>query len=154
LSARLDIAREPYDSPDALALARAQRDELLARYGNHGSGGEPEAEEFSESGAFLVVRLESRPVACGGVRRLADGVAEIKRMYVVPDGRGRGIGRTLLAALEREASDAGLPCVRLETGCRQPEAIALYERAGYRRIPPYGPFVDDPDSVCFEKTLS
>ena len=75
-------------------------------------------------------------------------------MFVRPEFRGRGVARRLLAALEAEAHRAGVRTLRLETGERQPEAIRLYESAGYRPIPPYGQFVGDPLSRCFEKNLS
>ena len=74
-------------------------------------------------------------------------------MYVVPDARGRGLSRLVLGALEQEARSLGYSFVRLETGNLQAEAIALYVSSGFGPIPPYGPFVDDPKSVCFEKRL-
>jgi putative acetyltransferase len=74
-------------------------------------------------------------------------------MYVAPESRGRGLSRALLAALEQEARGLGYSAVRLETGALQPEAIALYSSAGFEAIPCYGPYVDDPRSRCFEKTL-
>ena len=74
-------------------------------------------------------------------------------MYVAPEARGHGIGRALLAALEGEARSLGYGSVRLETGRRQPEAISLYRSAGFEPIACYGPYVDDPRSVCFEKQL-
>jgi putative acetyltransferase len=74
-------------------------------------------------------------------------------MYVAPAARGRGLSRLLLAALEDEARQLGYSLVRLETGDRQPEAIKLYASSGFEPIPRYGPFVDDPRSVCFEKRL-
>jgi GNAT superfamily N-acetyltransferase len=75
-------------------------------------------------------------------------------MYVVPGQRGRGYATALLAALERRAAALGFTTVRLETGELQPESIRLYERAGYRRIAAYGPYVDTAHSVCFEKALA
>jgi putative acetyltransferase len=74
-------------------------------------------------------------------------------MYVAPEARGHGLSRRVLEALEDEARLLGYPSVRLETGDRQPEAIRLYESAGYRSIPRYGPYVDDERSACFEKPL-
>ena len=89
-------------------------------------------------GVFLVVRDEGRAVGCGGVCRFDETRAELKRMYVVPDARGRGLGRLLLVALEDEARRLGYDGIVLETGDRQPEALGLYESAGYERIPCYG----------------
>ena len=80
-------------------------------------------------------------------------IAEIKRMYVQPSARCRGIARAILMKLEQLASDCGYELVRLETGKRQPDAIHLYETAGYHQIDPYGRHAEDPMSICFEKTL-
>jgi GNAT superfamily N-acetyltransferase len=87
------------------------------------------------------------------VRRIEPGVGEIKRMYVCPAARGLGIGRAVLDALEAEARALGLTRLVLETGVRQPEAIALYERVGYARIAAFGEYVDSPLSVCMGKDL-
>ena len=81
------------------------------------------------------------------------GVGEVKRMYVEPDMRGRGLSRQILQKLEDTAREFGYTTLRLETGLKQPEAIGLYETAGYGRIPPYGHYVNSPHSVCFEKAL-
>jgi GNAT superfamily N-acetyltransferase len=78
---------------------------------------------------------------------------EVKRMYVVPAARGRGLARTMLAHLERTAAEAGADVVVLETGLRQPEAIALYESSGYRPIPGFGHYRGAPLSRCFAKPL-
>src|SRR6185503_16299650 len=94
------------------------------------------------------------PVACGAFRPLEGNVAEIKRMFVVPDHRGRGYSKAILRELERLARENGYTTVRLETGDRQPEAIGLYQRSGYHRIPNFGIYVEDQRSVCFEKQLS
>src|SRR5687768_10461324 len=82
-------------------------------------------------GAFLVAFLEERAVGCGAVRLIESGTAELKRMYVEPANRGRGIGRRLVQALEDEARALGATRVVLETGIRQAAALALYERCGF-----------------------
>ena len=103
-------------------------------------------------GAFVVGEDERmEPVACGGFRRLGDGVAEIKRMFVAPHARGSGAGAAVLSALEAAAIGSGYRAFRLETGVRQPDAISLYERAGYRRIERYGEVVGSAVSPCLEK---
>ena len=104
-------------------------------------------------GAFLVAWLDGEPVGCGAIRRHADGIAEVKRLWVVPSARGRGLARALMARLEAEAVALGYHQLRLETGLRQPEAIALYTALGYRRRAPYGRYADSPLSVCFERDL-
>ena len=88
-------------------------------------------------GTYLVIYEDGRPVAGGGIKRLPDGAAEIKRMYVVPEARSRGLARVLLGALEDAARSLGYDRVRLDTGPRQPHARALYESVGYAPIERY-----------------
>jgi GNAT superfamily N-acetyltransferase len=88
-------------------------------------------------GTFLVVRVDGDPVGCGVVRVLTDSIAEIKRMWISPDARGRGLGRRLLIALESSAADLGCSRVRLDTNGVLDEAIGLYQSMGYREIAPY-----------------
>jgi GNAT superfamily N-acetyltransferase len=151
----MDIRRESFDSAIATALADSLEAELLATYdGDPGSGGLPAASIFEPpEGSFLVGRVDGEPVACGGIARYDAATAEIRRMYVVPTARGRGLSRQLLAALEDEARALGYSFVRLETGNLQAAAIGLYVSAGFGPIPRYGPFAEDPKSVCFEKRL-
>ena len=104
--------------------------------------------------AYLVAIVGHRAVGCGAWQALDDGVAELKRMYVRPAFRGRGIARQMIVAIEEEALAAGRPVIRLETGDYLPAAIALYQSSGYHEIPAYGPYVDNPYSVCFEKRLA
>ena len=85
-------------------------------------------------GAFIVGWAKDRPVCCGGVKRLPDGACEIKRMFVVPEWRGRGVARRLLHALEERAKVLGYTILRLDTGPRQAGAQGLYETEGYRAI--------------------
>ncbi len=110
----------------------------------------PDDVVVSRSG-FFVAYLGGRPVGCGALRPLDDETVEIKRMYVAPAARRRGVGRELLAELERQAAGFGYGLIRLECGVRQPEAIALYESCGFSHIPPFGQYVGKPVSVCFEK---
>jgi GNAT superfamily N-acetyltransferase len=95
------------------------------------------AEMVPPDGAFVVVREDGRPVAGGGIRRLAPDVCEIKRMYVVPEARGRGHGRRVLEALEGVAVRLGYRRARLDTAQSMTIAMAMYESAGYRAIPDY-----------------
>jgi GNAT superfamily N-acetyltransferase len=89
------------------------------------------------AGAFLVGYEEGRAVAIGGLRSLGDGVCEIKRMYVVPDARSRGVGRALLAALEDAGRQLGFHTVRLDAGEAQKHSRVLFANTGYREIPKY-----------------
>jgi GNAT superfamily N-acetyltransferase len=108
-----------------------------------------EAELLAPHGAFLVANLGGRPVGCGAVRKLDETTAEIKRMWIDPAVRGRGVGRRLLAALEDAARALGCHVVRLDTSTDLVEALALYRSAGYRDIPAYN---DNPyASVWLEK---
>ena len=152
----MEIRRESFDSEAAALLADALEAELLTTYdGEPGSGGLPPPSIFepANGGAFLVGRIDGHAVACGGLARYDDATGEIRRMYVVPQARGRGLSRRVLAALEDEARALGYALVRLETGRLQAAAIALYASAGFGPIPRYGPFANDPRSVCFEKRL-
>jgi GNAT superfamily N-acetyltransferase len=146
---------EPFDSPEVTALVDAQQEEMRGRYeGEADIGPTREAAMFlPPDGVFLVVRDDGRAVGCGGVCRFDETRAELKRMYVVPDARGRGLGRLLLVALEDEARRLGYDGIVLETGDRQPEALGLYESAGYERIPCYGVYATRAVSRCYEKHL-
>jgi putative acetyltransferase len=152
----VEIRRESFASEAAKALADALEAELLATYdGEPGSGGLPAASIFEpgKGGAFLIGRVDGDAVACGGVARYDDVTGEIRRMYVVPEARGRGLSRLVLEALEDEARALGYSLVRLETGKLQAAAVGLYVSAGFGPIPRYGSFANDPKSVCFEKRL-
>jgi len=93
-------------------------------------------------------------VSCGAFKEFAPGAVEIKRMFVQPAHRQRGVAQAVLAELERWASELGYASCVLETGKRQPEAIALYQRSGYAHTPNYGQYVGVENSVCMQKSLS
>lgn len=102
---------------------------------------------------FIVARLDGRAVGCGAIVESTEGWAEIKRMFVSPLARGQNIGRRLLQKLEAAALDKGVPLLRLETGIKQPEALALYRSAGFVEIGPFGQYRPDPLSLFMEKPL-
>jgi GNAT superfamily N-acetyltransferase len=137
----LEIRTVPAGEPPATELIEAMVAEGGRVYGARlDVPGAPTAttEQLSPpGGTFLVIYEDARPVAGGGVKRLDDGVGEIKRMYVVPEARSRGLARMLLGALEDAARALGYARVRLDTGPRQPHARALYDSTGYRAIEPY-----------------
>jgi putative acetyltransferase len=149
------IAPEPLSSPVAADLIARLDAELTERYPNPDDNFfELTTEQVGEDhGVFLVARAAATPVGCAALRRLDGHTGEVKRMYVAPSTRGAGVGRRLLDELERHARRLGLRRLVLETGERQPEAIRLYERAGFTRIPRFGEYVDSPMSVCMGKAL-
>jgi GNAT superfamily N-acetyltransferase len=148
----LTMRPEPFDSPAAQALIARVQAEYVERYGGPDSTPVDPAEFAPPKGLFLVGYLDSAPVACGGWRAHGDD-AEIKRMFVVPEARRRGLSRTVLAALEASAAAAGLTRMILETGYKQPEAIALYESSGYAPIPAFGFYASEPGAHHFGKAL-
>jgi putative acetyltransferase len=128
--------------------------ELGARYGDDGTGLFDPADVCGPRAAFVVAWLDDEPVGCGALRPMPDTtIAEVKRMYVRPSARRRGVSRQILTRLENLAGDFGYAAVQLETGTLQPEAVGLYETAGYQRIACYPPYDTNPLSVCFEKRL-
>jgi putative acetyltransferase len=151
---RLQFAEVDPATPEAAALMAALDSDLSARYPGFEIQGIDAATFREAGGVFLVGRVDTIAVACGALRPMEDGAAEVKRMYVSDADRRRGYGRTMLRALEEIAASRGYRIIRLETGGRQPEAIALYESAGYHPIPCYGAHASDPHSRCFEKNLS
>ncbi len=152
----IEFRREAITSDVAQALIRALNAELLGRYPEDGTACHfrLDADEVAPGrGVFLVVYAGATPVGCGGLRMLDAGTAEIKRMYIDPSRRGQGLGRRLLAALEAEARGLRAKRIVLETGPRQPEAVAVYARAGFTEIPAFGEYETHPLSVFMGKDL-
>jgi GNAT superfamily N-acetyltransferase len=148
---RIDIVS--YDHPDAAALIDELQQEYVVRYGGHDATPVMPAQFAPPLGLFLVGYLEGEPVVCGGWRSHGDGVAELKRMYVASRARGRGLARLMLAELESTAAAAGHRQLILETGDRQPEAIALYASSGYTEVPSFGHYAEEEHSVHLGKTI-
>ncbi len=153
MTAPVRLVPEPLDGPGGSLLVPAVQQEYVVRYGGPDEAAIDPAEFLPPGGMFLVAYDGNEPVACGGLRTIAPGIAELKRMYVVPHWRGRGLARRILAELEASAAAAGASEVRMETGLAQPEAIALYTSSGYERIPGYGHYADSENNVCFAKPL-
>lgn len=101
----------------------------------------------------VVAYLDEAAVACGCFKPFDNQALEIKRMFVRPTARGKGISIRILHELESWARELGFTYTVLETGSKQVEALHLYPKAGYQTIPKYGPYVDLPDSICFQKEL-
>ncbi|WP_394824580.1 GNAT family N-acetyltransferase [Pendulispora albinea] len=155
-SAGLAVERVELGSKDAEDLIGGLNRELAAAYPEPGANHfRLEASEVAVSrGAFVIAYLDRRPVACGAFRTMDETSAELKRMYVVPRWRGLGISKRVLRALEEHAASLHVKRMVLETGTRQSEALALYARNGYRRIPLFGEYVGSPCSICMEKSLT
>jgi putative acetyltransferase len=151
----VEIRREDLGAPAAQKLIQALNAELEGRYPEDGANFfRLDAEEVREGrGGFFIAYLAARPIGCGAVRRIEPGVVEIKRMYVDPTARGRGVGRQILDVLDAQARQLGARRLVLETGPRQPDAIALYQHAGFVEIPLFGEYVGSQFSVCMAKDL-
>jgi GNAT superfamily N-acetyltransferase len=149
------IEDDRLDSPAASSLVAALGAELLERYGVPDA--DPDhltSDDLAPPvGGFVLARVNSVPAGCGGLRRYDTTVGELKRMYVTPAFRGRGVGRGVLAALEDRARRLGYDRLILETGVRQPEAIGLYVSAGYAEIERYGAYRASPSSRCYATSL-
>ncbi|MER5452969.1 GNAT family N-acetyltransferase [Streptomyces sp. NPDC002764] len=147
------IAAVAADDPRILRLVRDLDADLAARYPEEPCTG---GAHIHPAIRFLLAEVDHRPVGCCAVQPFPspDTAAELKRMYVAPQARGRGIAARLLAQAEHTATALGHGEMRLETAVHQPEAIALYTRAGYTPIPNYPPYQDKTLSRCYAKPLS
>lgn len=146
----------PYDHPDAVPLIAEVQQEYVVRYGEVDMTPVDPGEFAAPRGLFLIAYLDGRAVGCGGWR-VHDGPAgpeaELKRMYTSPAARGHGVARAVLAELERTAAEAGYGRMVLETGLRQPEALALYKAAGYVEVGKFGYYANEPSAVHLGKIL-
>lgn len=143
------------DDPVASRLIDDLQADLTVRYGGPDPVPTSPEEFWPPRGAFLVAWIDGEPVGCAGVKELDRGVVELKRMYVAPRARGRGVARALLAELEIIAAAAGASSIRLLTGEAQPEAVRLYESAGWTRTELYGPALEYgwTDAYAYERRL-
>lgn len=149
----LDLVPRTYDHPDVQNLVRALHAAQLALYDVADHPHDIDADRFiPPTGLFVVGYRDGVPVACGGWHRVDEQTAEIKRMFVADEVRGRGYGHTLLVELEDHARATGASRLILETGVRNHRAIALYLRVGYRRVPSYTPGRDPLINRAFSKS--
>ena len=144
----------PYDDPLARELVTRVQQEYVTRYGGPDEAVVDPAEFVSPVGLFLVAEVDGVPAGCGAWRMHEPGVAEVKRVYVAPEFRRRGLAQLLMAALEESAAAAGSRAVVLNSGFRQPEALALYAALGYTSAPGYGVYADAPGAVFLGKQLA
>jgi GNAT superfamily N-acetyltransferase len=148
------ITAERPDSADAIALItelEAHLEPLYPRESRHGYSVE---KLLAQAVAFFVLRTDGTPAGCGGIQLFGAGYGELKRMYVRPQFRGLGFGRLLVDHLADHARAHGVGLLRLETGIHQTAAITLYERMGFQRIQPFGAYVEDPLSLCYEMRIT
>jgi GNAT superfamily N-acetyltransferase len=142
-----------YDDPVAVELVERVQQEYVVRYGGRDATVVDPADFCPPGGLFLVAEVDGVPAGCGGWRVHGTGVVELKRMYVVAGFRRHGIARRLLGELEATAAAAGHRRLVLNSGGRQPEALALYARAGYTPVPGYGVYAESPEAVFLGKDL-
>ncbi|MEV6284683.1 GNAT family N-acetyltransferase [Kribbella sp. NPDC051770] len=148
MQTRVLIEPRPRDDLGLVLLLDLALKELFTRYPATSS------HPVDPATSFLVADHRGDAVGCIGLMPVVEGVGEIKRMYVRPDQRGQGIARRLIGSAEALARHRGATSLRLATGSRQPEAIALYESLDYRPTPPYGKYVDQPTALCYTKSLN
>ena len=152
-SVMTQFIRTNSDNEDFVALVRQLDEDLAQRDG-------AEHAFYSQYNSinglpWVIVAYENeRPVACGALKAFEEDAVEVKRMYTQPGVRGKGLAATVLSELENWASELGFSKCVLETGKRQPEAIRLYEKKGYRIIPNYGQYAGIDNSICFEKSIA
>ena len=147
-----EIRAVDWGDADATRLRAAQEAEIRDRYqvDDPEPGIHPSAADMT---SFFVAYVDGEAAACGGLRAIDAEHGEIKRMYVTPGRRGSGLAPAILGALEDDGRSRGWTRIVLETGTGQPEAVRFYEREGYTAIPPFGHYIGEPTSLCFEKVL-
>ncbi|WP_104523115.1 GNAT family N-acetyltransferase [Blastococcus atacamensis] len=143
----------PYDDPLAQRLVEEVQQEYVARYGGRDAAPVDPGEFLPPEGLFLVAEVDGEPAGCGAWRAYPPGGVEIKRLYVAQGFRRRGLAQVLMAELESTAARAGHRSVVLNTGAKQPEAVALYGELGYVPVPGYGVYACSPDAVFLGKDL-
>ena len=148
----LRLVRTTSENPDFRALVQLLDRDLAARDGDE-SAFYTQYNKIDLIRHAVVAYQAGEPVGCGAFKEFAADAVEIKRMYVVPAQRGQGIAHAVLGELEGWAAELGYAAGVLETGLRNPEAIRLYERAGYVRIPNYGQYAGVANSVCLRRAL-
>ena len=147
------LNRTDSDDPDFIALVRHLDADLAIRDGDEHAF----YSQFNKIDSIrhvVVAYQDGRAAGCGAIKPLEEQVMEVKRMFVFSELRGHGIASKILSELERWASELGAHACCLETGLKQPEAIALYLKNGYERIPNYGQYAGVENSVCFRKKLA
>jgi putative acetyltransferase len=148
------IVEDRPDTPEAQELIAELEGFLDPQYPTKSRHGYSVEKLLRENVAFFVIREDDEPAGCGGVQLYGAEYGELKRMYVRPKFRGRGLGNLLLEHLATHALRSGVTLLLLETGIHQNEAIGLYEGFGFKRIPPFGEYKPDPLSIFYEKRIA
>lgn len=146
------LIRTTSDNPDFVSLVRLLDADLAKRDGQEHSF-YAQYNTIASLNYVVVAYENEKAVGCGAIKEQATDAMEVKRMYVLPEIRNSGIATQVLTELENWAHELGYQKCVLETGKRQPEAIALYQKNGYKIIPNYGHYIGIENSVCFEKLL-
>lgn len=146
------LKRTDSNNPDFVELVKQLDSELAIRDGDDHAFYH-QFNSISMIKYAIVAYHENIAIGCGAIKRFNDTTMEVKRMYVSPDQRGKGIAKLILAELETWTRELGFTRCILETGINQPEALALYHKCGYVRIPNYGQYENVKSSFCFEKVL-
>lgn len=150
----VEITEVAPDSPDAVRLIGELDEHLMAHpYPAQSRHAFSVEKLLRERVVFFVTRYEGQLVGCGGIKMFDPDYGEVKRMFVRPEFRGRGLGKAMLGHLADYARRNGASVLRLETGIYEVEAIGLYERFGFQRRAPFGEYFEDPLSVYFEKNI-
>ena len=149
----INLIRTDSANPDFINLVKLLDADLAGRDGDD----HPFYAQYNKIDMIkhaVVVYDEGKPAACGAIKEYERGVMEVKRMYTLPEKRGRGIATKVLAELEKWAGELSYKKCILETGKKQPEAIAVYKKNGYKISPNYGQYAEVDNSVCFEKIIT
>lgn len=147
------ITPERPDTDDARALILELEAHLEPLYPSESRHGYAVDKLIAQGVAFFLIRYDGAPAGCGGVQLFGTKYGELKRMYVRPQFRGIGLAKAMLTHLAEHARSRGIGLLRLETGIHQHAAIDLYERDGFRSIPPFGDYKDDPLARFYEKRI-
>jgi GNAT superfamily N-acetyltransferase len=148
----ITMKRTDSDDPDFIELVKYLDADLARRDGEEHSF-YSQYNKIDKIRHVVVAHENDQPIGCGAIKEFAPGIMEVKRMYTNPDCRGKGIATRILSELEKWATELSCEKCILETGKRQEEAVALYQKNGYNLIPNYGQYAGIENSLCFEKKL-
>ncbi len=152
--AEIILSEVSHSDPQLRTLIGLLDEELLTRYPKSGIHGLDFDDPQIAAVRFFLITVEGEPAACGAFRPLDQRSAEIKRMFVRKEYRKQGLAGRILSAIESAAMQADYRILRLETGPNQPESLHLYRKFGFDEIEPWGEYIGDPYSICFEKQLA